>query len=206
MDFIAGDFILCFYCDYRTHGSVLCHRSKCSNLIGSSKWPSNNAATEVSIAKFTAFNQLEETLVIPCRWTTVRHQLDYFHQILNSNRQSSYNSFSGNFINSKSDEYIQLTQGDSAFNKSQQSAIQPISSVSGAKRVYVWGLNDKEQLGGPKGSKIKVPQAVDWMVSLQPISVAGGSKSLFLVTQSGKVYNIKNKVFEIFCSLNLFFY
>jgi E3 ubiquitin-protein ligase HERC2 len=51
----------------------------------------------------------------------------------------------------------------------------------------VWGLNDKEQLGGPKGSKIKVPQAVDWTVSLQPISVAGGSKSLFLVTQSGKV-------------------
>lgn len=78
------------------------------------------------------------------------------------------------------------TQGDSAFSKSQQSTIQPVSS-SGAKRVYVWGLNDKEQLGGPKGSKIKVPQAVDWMASLQPIYVAGGSKSLFIVTQSGKV-------------------
>lgn len=58
---------------------------------------------------------------------------------------------------------------------------------SGAKKVYVWGLNDKEQLGGPKGSKIKVPQAVDWMAFLQPIYVAGGSKSLFIVTQSGKV-------------------
>ena len=78
-------------------------------------------------------------------------------------------------------------QSDSAFNKSQQLVAQPISSSSGAKRVYVWGLNDKEQLGGPKGSKIKVPQAVDWMASLQPIYVAGGSKSLFIVTQSGKV-------------------
>lgn len=83
---------------------------------------------------------------------------------------------------------FEFEHADSVFNKSQQSINQPLSSLNSAKRVYVWGLNDKEQLGGPKGSKIKVPQAVDWMVSLQPINLAGGSKSLFLVTQSGKAY------------------
>jgi len=51
-------------------------------------------------------------------------------------------------------------------------------------------LNDKEQLGGPKGSKIKLPIAVDSMASLQPVSIVGGSKSLFIVTQSGKVRSI----------------
>lgn len=62
-----------------------------------------------------------------------------------------------------------------------------LTTTSDARKVFVWGLNDKEQLGGPKGSKIKVPQAVDWMASLQPIHIAGGSKSLFIVTQTGKV-------------------
>ena len=52
----------------------------------------------------------------------------------------------------------------------------------------VWiGLNDKEQLGGPKGSKIKLPVAVESMAALQPVSIVGGSKSLFVVSQSGKV-------------------
>ena len=63
-----------------------------------------------------------------------------------------------------------------------------IQNSSCATRVFVWGLNDKDQLGGPKGSKIKIPQLSETMASLQPVAVAGGSKSLFIVTQSGKVY------------------
>ena len=45
--------------------------------------------------------------------------------------------------------------------------------------VFVWGLNDKDQLGGPKGSKIKMPMLNDALSSLNCVLIAGGSKSLF---------------------------
>lgn len=64
-------------------------------------------------------------------------------------------------------------------------------------RVFVWGLNDKDQLGGMKGSKIKLPTYSESLSRLRPIHIAGGSKSLFIVSQSGKV----NKIF-----LFLFFF
>ncbi|KAI8034196.1 hypothetical protein M5D96_013047 [Drosophila gunungcola] len=54
--------------------------------------------------------------------------------------------------------------------------------------VMVWGLNDKEQLGGLKGSKVKVPTFSQTISRLRPIHMAGGSKSLFIVSQDGKVY------------------
>ncbi|BFG02621.1 probable E3 ubiquitin-protein ligase HERC2 [Drosophila madeirensis] len=54
--------------------------------------------------------------------------------------------------------------------------------------VMVWGLNDKEQLGGLKGSKVKVPTFSQTISRLRPIHIAGGSKSLFIVGQDGKVY------------------
>ncbi|XP_030381589.1 probable E3 ubiquitin-protein ligase HERC2 [Scaptodrosophila lebanonensis] len=54
--------------------------------------------------------------------------------------------------------------------------------------VMVWGLNDKEQLGGLKGSKVKVPTFSQTISRLRPIHIAGGSKSLFVVSQDGKVY------------------
>ncbi|GAB1604494.1 E3 ubiquitin-protein ligase HERC2-like [Argonauta hians] len=54
--------------------------------------------------------------------------------------------------------------------------------------VCVWGLNDKDQLGGPKGSKIKLPYPNETLSALKCIQIAGGSKSLFCVTQEGKVY------------------
>ncbi|CAH1776574.1 unnamed protein product, partial [Owenia fusiformis] len=64
--------------------------------------------------------------------------------------------------------------------------------VAGSKEiqthVFVWGLNDKDQLGGPKGSKIKVPVLNDTLSSLKCVQIAGGSKSLFCVTQDGKLY------------------
>uniref|UniRef100_A0A672Q5U6 E3 ubiquitin-protein ligase HERC2 n=1 Tax=Sinocyclocheilus grahami TaxID=75366 RepID=A0A672Q5U6_SINGR len=55
-------------------------------------------------------------------------------------------------------------------------------------KVFVWGLNDKDQLGGLKGSKIKVPSFSETLSALNVVQVAGGSKSLFAVTAEGKVY------------------
>lgn len=54
--------------------------------------------------------------------------------------------------------------------------------------VFVWGLNDKDQLGGPKGSKIKIPQLNEMLSSLKCVQIVGGSKSLFCVTQDGKLF------------------
>nr|XP_034301900.1 E3 ubiquitin-protein ligase HERC2 isoform X4 [Crassostrea gigas] len=54
--------------------------------------------------------------------------------------------------------------------------------------VFCWGLNDKDQLGGPKGSKIKLPTLNDNLSALRCVQIVGGSKSLFCVTQEGKVY------------------
>ncbi|XP_041128227.1 E3 ubiquitin-protein ligase HERC2-like isoform X2 [Polyodon spathula] len=55
-------------------------------------------------------------------------------------------------------------------------------------KVFVWGLNDKDQLGGLKGSKIKVPSFSETLSALNVVQVAGGSKSLFAVTAEGKMY------------------
>lgn len=54
--------------------------------------------------------------------------------------------------------------------------------------MYVWGLNDKDQLGGMKGSKVKLPVHSEILSHLRPIHIAGGSKSLFIVSQEGKLY------------------
>lgn len=61
------------------------------------------------------------------------------------------------------------------------------ADYNGNCRVYVWGLNDKDQLGGMKGSKVKLPVMSDILSQLQPIHIAGGSKSLFIVSKEGKV-------------------
>lgn len=55
-------------------------------------------------------------------------------------------------------------------------------------KVFVWGLNDKDQLGGLKGSKVKLPQFSEAISCLKPLHIAGGSKSLFVVSHDGKVY------------------
>lgn len=63
-----------------------------------------------------------------------------------------------------------------------------IGKDEGNSRVYVWGLNDKEQLAGLKGSKVKVPMFSSILSNLKPIHIAGGSKSLFVVSQDGNLY------------------
>ncbi|XP_068449209.1 E3 ubiquitin-protein ligase HERC2 isoform X1 [Clinocottus analis] len=62
------------------------------------------------------------------------------------------------------------------------------SSATIRTKVFVWGLNDKDQLGGLKGSKIKVPSFSETLSALNVVQVAGGSKSLFAVTVEGKIY------------------
>ena len=54
-------------------------------------------------------------------------------------------------------------------------------------QVYLWGLNDKEQLGGLRGSKVKTPTLSPVFTELGVTHVAGGSKSLFACTSDGKV-------------------
>ncbi|VDN13832.1 unnamed protein product [Dibothriocephalus latus] len=49
--------------------------------------------------------------------------------------------------------------------------------------VFAWGLNDKEQLGGPRGSKVKLPQFNTALSVLRPVQIVGGSKCLFVVTE-----------------------
>uniref|UniRef100_A0A0A9VNP3 HECT-type E3 ubiquitin transferase n=2 Tax=Lygus hesperus TaxID=30085 RepID=A0A0A9VNP3_LYGHE len=62
------------------------------------------------------------------------------------------------------------------------------NSGNSAFKVFVWGLNDKDQLGGLKGSKIKYPVFSETLSGLKPIYIAGGSKSLFVVSHEGKVF------------------
>lgn len=71
-------------------------------------------------------------------------------------------------------------------------------------KVFVWGLNDKDQLGGLKGSKVKVPVYSETLTSLKPIHIAGGSKSLFIVSCDGKVRKDFSLIFFLSHLLYLF--
>ncbi|KAJ2946601.1 hypothetical protein O0L34_g12657 [Tuta absoluta] len=64
----------------------------------------------------------------------------------------------------------------------------PPTLPSDCPKVYVWGLNDKDQLGGVKGSKVKVPVFSPSLSALRPVHIAGGSKTLFIVSHDGKLY------------------
>lgn len=46
---------------------------------------------------------------------------------------------------------------------------------------------DVVRLGGMKGSKVKLPIQSEFLSQLRPVHIAGGSKSLFIVSQEGKV-------------------
>eukprot|EP00118_Oscarella_pearsei_P022140 m.252836 g.252836 ORF g.252836 m.252836 type:complete len:3992 (+) comp40356_c1_seq2:177-12152(+) len=54
--------------------------------------------------------------------------------------------------------------------------------------VFVWGLNDKNQLGGLDGSKVKTPIKSPTLCPLSVVQVVGGSKCLLALTEDGKVY------------------
>ncbi|CAG9575570.1 unnamed protein product [Danaus chrysippus] len=64
----------------------------------------------------------------------------------------------------------------------------PPSLPNDCPKVFVWGLNDKDQLGGVKGSKVKVPVFSPALSALRPVHIAGGSKTLFIVSHDGKLF------------------
>lgn len=66
---------------------------------------------------------------------------------------------------------------------------QTVASKSDVVKSYVWGLNDKDQLGGVKGSKVKFPTYAEQISRLNPSSIVCGSKSVFILTNDGKVYS-----------------
>ncbi|KAJ8985747.1 hypothetical protein NQ317_014400 [Molorchus minor] len=82
----------------------------------------------------------------------------------------------------------EATLGPSMLSITQDSSGDFHSSNTSGCKVYVWGLNDKDQLGGMKGSKVKLPVQSECLSQLRPIHIAGGSKSLFIVSQEGKLY------------------
>ncbi|XP_019845780.2 probable E3 ubiquitin-protein ligase HERC2 [Bactrocera dorsalis] len=86
-------------------------------------------------------------------------------------------------------EYEQMSDSNSCLSSTYGNADPKSSTLCDPPcTVMVWGLNDKEQLGGLKGSKVKVPTFSQTISRLRPIHIAGGSKSLFIVSQDGKVY------------------
>ncbi|KAL1491483.1 hypothetical protein ABEB36_012074 [Hypothenemus hampei] len=76
--------------------------------------------------------------------------------------------------------------GPTIINTTNDEFASPNNSLS--CKVFVWGLNDKDQLGGMKGSKVKLPVQSEFLNQLRPVHIAGGSKSLFIVSQEGKLY------------------
>jgi E3 ubiquitin-protein ligase HERC2 len=65
--------------------------------------------------------------------------------------------------------------------------MQWIPDQRSALKYLCGGLNDKDQLGGLKGSKVKLPVYSEALSALKPVLIAGGSKSLFIVSLEGKV-------------------
>lgn len=55
-------------------------------------------------------------------------------------------------------------------------------------KAFVWGLNDKDQLGGVKGSKVKYPTYSFEISRLNPTAVCCGSKSIFILSNDGKIF------------------
>lgn len=55
----------------------------------------------------------------------------------------------------------------------EQLSAQRMGDLQPNAAVYVWGLNDKDQLGGLKGSKIKLPVYSEVLSKLKPVHIAG---------------------------------
>lgn len=89
-----------------------------------------------------------------------------------------------------------LTQGDSG-SLIEENAVSYLSydedlDLPAAKgnlvKAYVWGLNDKDQLGGIKGSKVKFPTYSEEISKLKAAQICCGSKSIFILSNDGKIF------------------
>lgn len=55
-------------------------------------------------------------------------------------------------------------------------------------KAFVWGLNDRGQLGSELSeARVKVPFESRALAKLRPIQFVGGAKTLFVISQDGKV-------------------
>ena len=75
-----------------------------------------------------------------------------------------------------------------------ESKLQSLPSSKPNTVVFTWGLNDKDQLGGVKGSKIKAPTLSDSLSKLNVAQVAGGLIQSFIstfVSANRKVEHVK---------------
>ena len=79
--------------------------------------------------------------------------------------------------------YCQDDEDSSNLDKDSMTSAAKRLKLVGSKEikthVFVWGLNDKDQLGGPKGSKIKTPILSEALSAINCVQIAGGSKCLF---------------------------
>lgn len=62
-------------------------------------------------------------------------------------------------------------------------------------KAFVWGLNDRGQLGSELSeAKVKVPFESRALAKLRPIQFVGGAKTLFIISQDGKVRDFPRRV------------
>ena len=55
-------------------------------------------------------------------------------------------------------------------------------------QAFVWGLNDRGQLGSEvEEARVKTPVESRALAKLRPIQFVGGAKTLFIISQDGKV-------------------
>ena len=63
-------------------------------------------------------------------------------------------------------------------------------SITYAMQAFVWGLNDRGQLGSEvEEAKVKTPVESRTLAMLRPIHFVGGAKTLFIISQDGKVWS-----------------
>ncbi|MEE6507640.1 hypothetical protein FKM82_027611 [Ascaphus truei] len=133
----------------------------------------------------TEYHRYIEVAIKQCRSSGIDckiHELSMMGQI----RAEDEDMATVPFLASDNEEEDDDKATSGSFVRKKTTGLESAATVR--TKVFVWGLNDKDQLGGLKGSKIKVPSFSETLSALNVVQVAGGSKSLFAVTAEGKVY------------------
>ncbi|CAL1297267.1 unnamed protein product [Larinioides sclopetarius] len=142
-----------------------------------------NNSTVNLLCEQSEYYQFIEICIKQCRSGGIDCRI---HGLTILGRRKTEADDSGTFPYLASDEDAEAdndTQGTSGLKSTTGEMLKDFET-----KVYVWGLNDKDQLGGLRGSKIKLPVFSETLSALKPIAIAGGSKSLFIISQDGKVY------------------
>ncbi|XP_077983839.1 E3 ubiquitin-protein ligase HERC2-like [Glandiceps talaboti] len=153
----------------------------------------NIGATEQIVTllqDLTEYHRFIEIAICQCKSSGIDCKVHGIHLVGRMRADEDDIAASFSFLASDNDE-------DEESGNNRTTMRQRSSSTASANeiqtKVFMWGLNDKDQLGGPKGSKmfpfqIKTPVFNDMLSGLQCVQICGGSKSLFIVNQEGKIY------------------